>query len=132
MTMTQRYAGALRRHAAKIERQAMQVQAEFIREAARHMEDLRSTKDAAEAARSWKPIRTAPKDGSVVLVLLGDSDVPHAARWLRGPDDPRATEMTAASGWHMTWDGTPVPEHGGPRYWMRCEDDPDAADEPRS
>lgn len=124
MTMTQRHAGMLRRHAGEWDKQAMPVQAECARQAARHMEELQAEVDAITSP--WNPMRTAPKDGFAVLVLVDGSDIPRAARWLRGPDDPHATEMTAGPGWHLTWDGTPVPEHDGPRYWMHCPDDPDA------
>ena len=78
-----------------------------------------------ETRALWQPMTTAPKDGSAVLVLLEGSDIPHAARWLSGPEDPSATDITVRPGWHLTWDGSPVPAHDGPRYWMRCPDDPD-------
>lgn len=39
MTMTQRYAGMLRRHSFEWDRQGMPVQAECARQAARHMEE---------------------------------------------------------------------------------------------
>jgi hypothetical protein len=94
------------------------------KDAERYMEELQAKVDAI--ACPWQPMGTAPKDGFAVLVLVDGSDIPRAARWLRGPDDPHATEMTAGPGWHLTWDGTPVPEHDGPRYWMHCPDDPDA------
>ena len=91
--------------------------------------------DAAAFIRStqapltpWQSMKTAPKDGTAVLVLLDASDIPHAARWLRGPDDARATEETTGAGWHLTWDGSPIAEHDGPRYWMHCPDDPDESD----
>ena len=123
MTMTQRYAGMLRRQAGDRDKQAMPVQAECCRQAARHMEELQAKVDAAESP--WQPMKTAPKDGWGVLVLLEGSDMPHGARWLRGKDDPHATEATEGPGWHLVWDGSPVPEHDGPRYWMHCPDDPD-------
>ena len=124
MSMTQRYAGMLRRHAGEWDKQAMPVQAECCRQAARHMEELQAKVDAITSP--WRPMRTAPKDGVAVLVLVEGSDIPRAARWLRGPSDPHATEMTAGPGWHLTWDGTPIPEHDGPRYWRHCPDDPEA------
>ena len=70
----------------------------------------------------WQPIKSAPKDGTAVLVLLDGSDVPHAVRWLDAGDS-RCRDSTF--GWHMTWDGYPVGERE-PRYWMACPDDPDA------
>jgi hypothetical protein len=124
MTMTQRYAGMLRRHAGFWEKQAMPVQAECSRHAAQHMELLQAKVDAI--ASPWQPMKTAPKDGTVVLVLLDGSDIPNPARWLSGPDDPNAYEQTTGPGWHLTWDGWPIPEHDGPRYWMDCPIDPDA------
>lgn len=124
MTMTQRYAGVLRRHAGEWDKHAMPVQAECARQAARHMEELQSKVDAI--ASPWQPMKTAPKDGCGVLVLLEGSDMPHGARWLTGKDDPHATDSTEGPGWYMTWDGSPVAEHDGPRYWMYCPDDPDA------
>lgn len=78
-------------------------------------------------AAGWQSMRKAPKDGTAVLVLVEGSDIPRAARWLRGTDDPHATEDTAGPGWHLTWDGTPIAQHDGPRYWMHCPDDPDDA-----
>ena len=91
--------------------------------------------DAAAFIRStqaplapWQSMKTAPKDGAAVLVLLDASNIPHAARWLSGPDDRRATEETTRAGWYLTWDGSQIEEHDGPRYWMPCPDDPDESD----
>ena len=124
MTMTQRFAGALRRHAHDLDvAGARPVQAEMIRQAARHMEEQQQAVDAVRSP--WQPMRTAPKDGLAVLVLVEGSDIPRAARWLCGPGDRHATELTTGPGWHLTWDGTPVSEHDGPRYWMHCPADPD-------
>lgn len=66
----------------------------------------------------WEPMRTAPRDGTAILVLLDGSDIPHAARWLAA-DDARGS---GAEGWHLTWDGYWLHR---PRYWMWCPDDPD-------
>lgn len=79
-----------------------------------------------DVACPWQSMETAPKDGQVVLVLLYGSDIPHAARWLRGKANPNVTEATTGPGWHLTWDDYPVAEYEGPRYWMPCPDDPDA------
>lgn len=124
MSMTQRYAGVLRRHAGEWDKQGMPVQAECARQAARHMEELQAAKDAI--ACPWQPMKTAPKDGTAVLALLDGADIPHAVRWLQA-DDPRGS---GAEGWHITWDSAKVSEHYQLRYWMHCPDDPDAgADE---
>jgi len=80
----------------------------------------------ADAERlKWRPMRTAPKDGIAILVLVEGSDIPRAARWLTGTDDRHATEETMGPGWYLTWDGTFIQEWDGPRYWMHCPDDPD-------
>lgn len=123
MTMTQRYAGMLRRQAGEWDKQGMPVQAECCRQAARHMEDLQAAEDAITSP--WQPMKTAPKDGTVVLVLLDGSDYPHPAYWIAGPDSPRVIGDDAEPGWRMAWDASRVAGHDGPRYWMACPDDPD-------
>lgn len=80
---------------------------------------------AAARASMWQGMRSAPKDGTAILVLLEGSTAPHAVRWLSGPEDPHATEETTGPGWHHTWDGSAVADHDGPRYWMHCPVDPD-------
>lgn len=59
----------------------------------------------------WQPMNTAPTDGTVVLLLLECSNVPHSARFKDGA-------------WRLTWDGWKVPEWDGPRYWMPIPPDP--------
>jgi len=120
MSMTQRYAGMLRRHAGDWDKQEMPVQAECARQAARHMEELQAAKDAI--VQPWKPMRTAPKDGAAVLVLLEGSDIPKAVRWLDA-DNECALD---GAGWYMTWDGHRFTEADGPRYWMPIPEDPEA------
>lgn len=57
MSMTQRYAGMLRRHAFEWDKREMPIQAECCRQAARHMEELQASKDAEiqtlRAALQW-------------------------------------------------------------------------------
>lgn len=79
---------------------------------------------------AWQPIETAPKDGTSVLLLLDSSDVPHAARWLSGPDDPRATDETTKPGWYFPWDGYQVTEYDGPVCWMPLPPGPGEAAQP--
>jgi len=91
----------------------------------RMLEDFASRIEAMVRAAErelWQPMKTAPKDGTAVLVLLADNDTPHAVRWLEEQD---AANIGSTPGWHMTWDGYRIAEHDGPRYWMRCPDDPD-------
>lgn len=115
MTMTQRYVGSMERIAGKMDQVSLSLEAKVIRLAAQHMQALQSAIDSP-----WKPMKSAPTDGAVVLVLLEGSDIPHAARWLSGHDDQYATEMTDGPGWHLAWDGWPVPAHDGPLWWMPC------------
>lgn len=98
MPLTQRFASMLRRHASKIETR-LPIQAACCRQAALHIQQLQARVDAI--ACPWMPMRTAPTDGTVVMVLVDGSDIPRAVR-------------------------TPVPEIDGPRYWMHCPVDPDA------
>ena len=109
MTMTQRYAGFIRRNAA-IEFQSP-TSAEALRQAARHMEDLQASYDAMR--NGWQPMGLAPEDGTAILALLNNSDVPHPVRYV---DD----------GWEMVWDKYRLSNADGPRYWMAIPDDPDA------
>ena len=109
MTMTQRYAGFIRRNAA-IEFQSP-TSSEALRQAARHMEDLQASVDRLQNA--WQPIGLAPEDGTAILALLNDSDVPYAIRYV---DD----------GWEMVWDKYRLINADGPRYWTAIPDDPDA------
>ena len=57
MSMTQRYAGMLRRHPFDWDKREMPIQAECCRQAARHMEELQASKDAEiqtlRAALQW-------------------------------------------------------------------------------
>jgi hypothetical protein len=80
---------------------------------------VRRFAQACATARPWQGMRSAPKDGTAILVLMDGSDIPHAARWLAA-DDKRGS---GSEGWHLTWDGYWLHQ---PRYWMACPDDPDA------
>lgn len=59
----------------------------------------------------WKPIDTAPKDGTAVLVSLTGSDIPYPARFQNGE-------------WIMTWDCYALSEWDGPTHWMPCPEKP--------
>lgn len=63
---------------------------------------------------AWQPMNTAPADGAAILVLLNDSDIPHAVRW-GSPD------------WFMTWDSYSLSPEDGPRCWRPIPPAPDAA-----
>lgn len=120
MTLTQRHAGVLRRHAAEWDKQGLAIQAACMREAARRLEEMQRDKEAA--MNPWQPMRTAPKTGEVVLALLPGSDIPCAVRWL----EPWSAPHVFSAGWHTSWDGYRLGASEEPRYWMRCPGDPDA------
>jgi len=119
MSMTQRYAGMLRRHAGDLYTQGAPVQAECCLEAARHMDELQAKVDAI--TNPWQSMTTAPKDGTTFLVLLEGSDVPKAVEWYEADH----FLATGGAGWYMPWDGTKIAPQDGPRYWMHCPNDPD-------
>ncbi len=75
------------------------------------MEDLQARNDAMQ--NRWQPIGLAPEDGTAILALLDNSDVPHSVRYV---DD----------GWEMVRDKYRLSGADGPRYWMAIPDDPDA------
>ena len=53
----------------------------------------------------WKPFRSAPKDGTAVLMLLEGSDIPHPVRFMGG-----------------VWDNSLVAPHDLGK-WMNIPDD---------
>lgn len=66
MTMTQRYAGMLRRHAVEWDRQGMPVQGECARQAARHMEELQNRLNL-----NLDLFEAECRDGDALLSMLG-------------------------------------------------------------
>lgn len=70
MSMTQRYAGMLRRHAAEWDKREMPVQAECCRQAARHMETRElELEHALIVAR--ETLEKECDDGDALLRMLG-------------------------------------------------------------
>lgn len=61
----------------------------------------------------WQPMKTAPKDGTAVLLILKGSRHPVPAKW-----SPRIAK------WVVTWDDVVLPDFQA-RYWMPIPDDPD-------
>lgn len=60
------------------------------------------------AAPAWQPIETAPKDGTVVLARIPDSDVQQAVMW------------SAKEGcWVIQWDHWKLRGLDAPTHWMR-------------
>ena len=75
---------------------------------------IKRTEASHDAMRNgWQPMGLAPEDGTAILALLNDSDVPYAIRYV---DD----------GWEMVWDKYRLINADGPRYWTAIPDDPDA------
>ena len=56
---------------------------------------------------TWQPIETAPKDGTAVLVVLPDSDIPYAARF-----------DAECGNWRHCWDNYRLRNLDAPTHWM--------------
>lgn len=70
----------------------------------------------------WQPIETAPKDGSVLLAILPESDVPQAVRWLTKSNE----DGFVGPGWYMQWDHFHLSGADHPTHWMPCPPPPAA------
>lgn len=64
----------------------------------------------------WNPMESAPKDGTVILVLLEGSNIPYPARW----DGP---PKMASHGWFMTWDNYMLSGDDCPLCWRPCPEE---------
>lgn len=58
-----------------------------------------------ESGGSWRPIESAPRDGTGILVKLPDSDMPHTAKFWRGS-------------WTVAWDHSELKGWDAPTHWM--------------
>ncbi len=67
---------------------------------------IRAIAAALRAAPEWQPMETAPRDGTVVLVAIGGSDIPQPCRF------------RDRVGWVIAWDEWRIPAHDGPLGWM--------------
>ena len=56
---------------------------------------------------TWQTIDSAPKDGTVILVIFTGIDVPVAVKWV-------------GDGWRVEWDHWVLPESEWPSHWMHC------------
>lgn len=65
----------------------------------------------------WRPMTSAPKDGTAILVLLAGSDIPYPVRWI---EDKMDLPKNGVPGWYTTWDHYPILDDDGPLCWMRC------------
>lgn len=77
--------------------------------------------DKREKQQIWFPMRTAPKDGTVIQVLSIHRDFSYPMFWLEATDK----RGSGIKGWHLAWDGTYFSEDEL-TYWMPCPDIPNS------
>ena len=71
-----------------------------------------------EQPAAWLPIRSAPRDGTHILVRMPEvSDTCYVVCWANAREGIRAELGSAVQGWHIAWDGTPL-ETWEPKVWM--------------
>lgn len=94
-------------------RERIEAKKEKVRKFLAYSVSLGMVSDAIEPATGypWAPMKSSPKDGTVVLALLEGSDIPHPVRWIE-------------FGWQSSWDGHCFPPHDGPRCWMPIPEAP--------
>lgn len=61
---------------------------------------------------NWQPIESAPKDGTKILLLLKDSDVPHSGYY------------KIRYSWRIAWDDYDLSDNDGPTHWMPLPEPP--------
>ncbi len=88
---------------------------ELKTELARANNQLAIAQGAREAAE-WQPIKTAPKDGTLILATLPGNDFPHVIGWRDASKGIR--EYFDADGWCIAWDGYSIADHDSPTSWM--------------
>ena len=67
---------------------------------------------AADPACPWRPMSSAPKDGTAILALLEGCAFAHTIRW-------------RDEGWVKVWGGYYLNGAAAPRYWVPVPDAPD-------
>ena len=70
----------------------------------------------------WQPIDTAPKDGTLILAHLPDSDDCYVIGWCDKAKDIRS--YFNADGWCIAWDGESLSDWSQPTHWMPLPDAP--------
>jgi len=73
------------------------------------LEALYTTPPAAQGQQeAWAKMNSAPKDGTAILCMLPDGEVPHACRFVNG-------------GWQIVWDGHRLSESDQPIGWKAID-----------
>jgi hypothetical protein len=65
----------------------------------------------------WRPIRTAPKDGTHILAALPDRDSCYVICWADASKNIREY-LGNEVGWHMAYDGDFLQPHDEPTHWI--------------
>lgn len=96
------------------------------------MKVLKGVQELAIEQPAWQPIRTAPKDGTHILVWTDCSDTAYVVCWADASKGIRRNliaESGAERGWHLAWDGTLFDREYEPTCWMPLPASPGAAAE---
>jgi hypothetical protein len=92
---------------------------EYRTKARAELVQLRYFKHCVEKERAWRPIRTAPRDGTHILARMPESsDTCYVICWADPAKDIRKELGGDAAGWRIAWDGDPVNE-SETIVWMR-------------
>ena len=70
-----------------------------------------------EARGNWQPIKSAPKDGTVILVAVPSTDLCYTVEW-RDEAENEEIKDGLGIGWRLTWDGYFFPHYDQPTHWM--------------
>lgn len=109
------------------------LRAEYIRrqpaawEVARDLLKSPSAVQAPAVTHGWQPIKTAPKDGTHILVWTDASDTAYVVCWADAAAGIRkylTAESGAERGWHLAWDGELFDREHEPTHWMPLPDAP--------
>lgn len=89
-------------------------------------------KQSGFAVAGWQPIKTAPKDGTHILVWTDASDTAYVVCWADAAKGIRkylTAESGAERGWHLALDGELFDREHEPTHWMPLPDAPTSQEE---